>query len=870
MPYQLTLEQSEIVRTDLKPGEILKIIAFAGTGKTTTLFEYTKERPKLRFLYVAFNKSVQIEASAKFPKNVRCRTAHSLAWPGFGVKFREKLVPDNKAYMVRETLNLSNYEDAKHVISTLYNYLISADPDISKIHIPKRAYNFYRYHKKHFPDLVELAKKLWSIMRSGDNQNAGMIHDGYLKLYQLSRPKLNFDCILLDEAQDINPVIADIVVSQKCSKIIVGDPHQQIYSFRGAQDILSKIDFEKIKYLTQSFRFTNKIAQLANLILQTFKGENKRLVGLKSKNKKKPFNDYTYITRTNAFVFDKAAELHKKKRIGFVGGLQGYRFSRIEDAYFLQKGEKERIKNRYIAWFNSYNEMKGYAQSVDDWELLGICKVVEKYDDAIPRLIRDIKNHHVDQHDAEVLLTTAHKSKGLEWENTFLADDFPPLIDGDKIIDTKDLDPDEFNLIYVAITRSKQIIRASKDSSLEKFILKSKTIEKRHKSEPAKEIRTREQKSSIISSKDMPMKKRQFIYMPEINRRTFLFFYRKGDSYSLREYPKHGGVILSYGKSYPYTADKILDLAKFNEDAPTHPVTDENFWREKIDEINKKYLTDSADKTDCEDNSAKKPTEQKEFNRGDFTGFFIHSKNNKTIKSVNDWLLFSPPKMGRRHWKDGRSAKELAKAWLETGKPKMPRELKNILQSHPLTRNFIPDFAIPEYVTRLDKFFGEHRNHDLIISGMSDDLKVLISIEAKADESFGKLICNVGSKNPNSKIPQRLELLKSSIFGLTIDDVIGNVRYQLLTGVAGALIEAKNRGADISVFIVHEFLSKALDYKKLQQNSDDFEYFVQILSGKTDLRTQFDELIEIESVPGGDFVPGDMKLLIGKTKVEVI
>ena len=226
--------------------------------------------------------------------------------------------------------------------------------------------------------------------------------------------------------------------------------------------------------------------------------------------------------------------------------------------------------------------------------------------------------------------------------------------------------------------------------------------------------------------------------------------------------------------------------------------------------------------------------------------------------------------MGRRHWKDGRSAKELAKAWLETGKPKMPRELKNILQSHPLTRNFIPDFAIPEFVTRIDNFSGEHRNHDLIINGMSDDLKVLISVEAKADESFGKLICNVGSKIPNSKIPQRLELLKNSIFGRTPDDVIGKVRYQLLTGVAGALIEAKNIGADISVFIVHEFLSKALDYKKVEQNSDDFEYFVQILSGKTDSRTQFDELIEIEGVPGGKFVPGDMKLLIGKTKAEVI
>jgi len=515
--------------------------------------------------------------------------------------------------------------------------------------------------------------------------------------------------------------------------------------------------------------------------------------------------------------------------------------------------------------------MKDYAQSVDDWELIGICKVVEKYNDAIPSLIRDIIKHHVDQHDAEILLTTAHKSKGLEWENTFLADDFPPLVDGDKIIDSKELDPDEFNLIYVAITRSKQRIKISLNSPLNKFIQKSKTSEKHYISEPAKEIRTGEQRSSIINSKDMPIKKRQLIYVPVINRNTFLLFYRKGESYSLREYPKHGGVILSYAKSYPYTADEILDLAgEYKEDAPTHDVTDEVYWRKKIGEVNKKYLTNYADKTDGEDNSAKKSTEKKEFNRNTFTGFHIHSKNNEVIKSVDDWLLFSPPKMKKRHWKDGRSAKELAKAWLETGKPKMPQELVNILQIHPLTRNFVPKFAIPEFVTSLDNFFGGQRNHDLIINGSSDNKKILVSVEAKADEPFGELICNVGSKKPNSKIPQRLELLSNSIFGCRIDNELSNVRYQLLTGVAGALIEAKNRGADITVFIVHEFLSEALDDRKIKQNSYDFEYFVRILLERDNFLLQSNELYEIESVPGGEFVPSDMKLLIGKTNVKVI
>jgi len=868
-PYQLTSEQAEIVNTDLSSDGILKIIAFAGTGKTSTLVEYTKRRPKLRFLYVAFNKSVQIEASEKFPKNVQCRTAHSLAWSNFGRKYSDKLVNDIKAFMVKDTLNLVNYEDAKNVISTLYNYLISADIDISKIHIPKRAFELYKLKKKQAPDLVELAQKLWSLMQSLDDQNVGMLHDGYLKLYQLSRPKLHFDCILLDEAQDINPVIADIVVSQKCSKIIVGDPHQQIYSFRGAQDIISKINAEETKYLTHSFRFTNNIARLANLILITFKNEDRKLVGLKTKNKKNPFDTYTYITRTNAFVFDKAAQLHRKKKIGFIGGIKGYRFNRIKDAYHLLKGNKERIQNRYIAWFNSYIEMKEYAQSAEDWELLGICKMVEKYNDAIPKLIHDIKKYHVDEKDAEVFLTTAHKAKGLEWENTFLADDFPPLIDDDKIIDSNELDSDEFNLIYVAITRSKQRIRVAKDSSLKKFIQKAKAIEKCSSHKLRTENRAREQRSSVILPKEMPMKSRQLIYVPEINPNTFLFFFRKDDSYSLREYPKEGGIILSYGKSYPYNADEILNMAKFRENARTHPTTDQKFWRKEIDEANERYLTDYVEKKEINANLNNRKTEEIEF-YGEKTGFRLISKNNQNIKSLDDWLLYAPPKMGERHWKDYRSAKELAKAWLRTGKPKLPNELKIILQSYPKTKNFSPEYAIPEHVTRLDNFFGEHRNHDLITVGYSGGLKILISIEAKADESFGKLISEMRSKNPNSKIPQRLELLTNSIFGREIDDDIRNVRYQLLTGVGGALIEAKNRGANLSVFIVHEFISRSVDTRKIEENSKDFDYFVRNLSRKSEPSVQLNKLLEIDGIPGGEFVPNDMRLLVGKIQTKLI
>lgn len=48
----LTSEQRSIVLADVKPGEVLTVLAFAGTGKTTCLRAYAQARPHLRVLYL--------------------------------------------------------------------------------------------------------------------------------------------------------------------------------------------------------------------------------------------------------------------------------------------------------------------------------------------------------------------------------------------------------------------------------------------------------------------------------------------------------------------------------------------------------------------------------------------------------------------------------------------------------------------------------------------------------------------------------------------------------------------------------------------------------------------------------------------------
>ncbi|MCP4720797.1 MAG: hypothetical protein GY860_15195, partial [Desulfobacteraceae bacterium] len=255
------------------------------------------------------------------------------------------------------------------------------------------------------------------------------------------------------------------------SIILVGDGHQQIYSFRGARDTLKSFSAAKTKYLTQSFRFDNNVARVANMILATFKKENRQIAGTPVPAKP-PWDPrhHTIIARTNATLFDRAVRLYKKYKIGFVGGVGSYRLGILKDVYYLYKKDHSQIKDAYVKSFSSFHDLKSYARAVEDFELSSVCKMVEKYTTTIPGHVDRIMEQAVEGEKAGILLTTAHKSKGLEWANVLLMEDFHPLIKEGKIIDPAGVDPDEFNLIYVAMTRAMVNLRFDRESDIPEFI----------------------------------------------------------------------------------------------------------------------------------------------------------------------------------------------------------------------------------------------------------------------------------------------------------------------------------------------------------------------------------------------------------------
>lgn len=238
------------------------------------------------------------------------------------------------------------------------------------------------------------------------------------------------------------------------------------------------------------------------------------------------------------------------------------------------------------------------------------------------------------------------------------------------------------------------------------------------------------------------------------------------------------------------------------------------------------------------------------------------------IDCLYQWFDKCQPQGKLKHWKDGRSAKETAKHWLHT----IPEQFKKILNQS----NLIFKLCSPEYVSKIDNYKGNARNHDLlIIAEGAKKETVVISIESKADESFDvtiseriKAATTEFVKNPNSKALDRIKDLRNAIFGSLNDDQLP-LRYQLLTAVAGTLAEAKNQKATKAFFLVQTFVSDEIDQKKHLQNQVDLDAFISLLSHRKCAQIENGKLIDTIRVPGNNFIPNNIDLWIGKYVVNI-
>lgn len=470
---KFTDEQSVVIEC---PDRNLTVNAFAGSGKTSTLVGYSLARLEDRILYLAFNSAVAAEARNRFPRNVECRTSHSLAYAAFGVAYKHKLGNPRARDVVEFLQSVMRTSDmgrdkyffvqcALRRVSAFFatgstDDLIPDDP-IGEGQISPSG------EKLDNSKINKAAQHLWDAMKDKSNHAVKLPHDGYLKLFQLSGPDLSrYDRILLDEAQDTNPCLLNIIKYQNCGKVLVGDKHQNIYGYRQSINAMALVEGTRLD-LTSSFRFGDRVASVANAVLRTFCGERVQIRGLSTDQS--DIKSKCYLHRTNAGLFGRGVELVKSGRLPhFVGGVQNYAFEIIVDTWKLSVGQQD-IRDPFLRRFKTYAELEAYAESVDDREIKSRMKIVSNYGSSIPRYVDQIIQADTTADRAHATLTTAHKAKGQEWDEVILGDDFPEMMISGlprtairaKALGENGLSIEEANLAYVAATRAKKKLRES-------------------------------------------------------------------------------------------------------------------------------------------------------------------------------------------------------------------------------------------------------------------------------------------------------------------------------------------------------------------------------------------------------------------------
>lgn len=488
-PIQLTHEQYAPIESAARK---IVVKALAGSGKSTLLKAYAHFKPDERIIYLVFNTDNASQAKLSFPKsNVYVSTTHALAFKTVGVHYqRAGKLGFLSATALKQTLNINDWAFVKLISETINNFTFSVDTVISANNLPASIDAFYSNKTSM---IIEYAQRAWKHIIDLDHP-LKCSHDAYLKIWALGQPVLDYDTIMFDEGQDSNNLIMSVISKQKAKLIMVGDRNQQIYSFRGSVNALEHPflrDAEQYA-LTQSFRFGSDIAKLANIILG-MAGETLRVKGLDAIKSSIMTHDdnepghhgqpyqKAYISRTVFGTIEVALSLLEHKKKTYWGGkIASYNLDELINLYHFSINAFDKVKDqKLLKDFGTFTNYKDISKRLNDSEMARSIKIVETYGANLPTKIEQLKMAATDhQSEAAFVVTTAHRSKGLEFECVTLMDDFTnpytTLEDAKKrngfVINAKMKEQfvSEMSLLYVAVTRT--IYRLNINSVIKELI----------------------------------------------------------------------------------------------------------------------------------------------------------------------------------------------------------------------------------------------------------------------------------------------------------------------------------------------------------------------------------------------------------------
>src|SRR3546814_7818096 len=92
--------------------------------------------------------------------------------------------------------------------------------------------------------------------------------------------------------------------------------------------------------------------------------------------------------------------------------------NQVSAGYALFKGIRQQIPDPIVSRFRTWDDCVDASEHEDEPDLVRLVRIIEQYTDEIPELLQGMKKRHCpDDNRANIIVGTAHKSKGLEYHH---------------------------------------------------------------------------------------------------------------------------------------------------------------------------------------------------------------------------------------------------------------------------------------------------------------------------------------------------------------------------------------------------------------------------------------------------------------------
>ena len=487
----------------------LVVEASAGSGKSYTLIKCVEEIPgDKRILLSAFNRDIAnvLKRKAKDMPNVNVCTLHSLGLQMLQRNYpNEELALDEfkyKSYLntnIKTLSSINTYELSKRDFARYMNniedfinfgrcYLCETVKDLDFI--------ADRYDIDTIADEKEIAL---DVLEYGKHNLSQIDYTDMIWLPNVLFCKpigLQYDWIFIDEAQDLSVCQREIVL--KCRKIntrmvLVGDSEQALYSFASSDPE----SFKKLKELPNtsslplsiSYRCAKNIVNFAKQIVPTIEENNDGREGeIKYDVQLDEIKDGDMVLcRNNAPLMQVYVDFIKQGKKCFIRGKDiGLNLKNMVKRTGIEVLNKN-IQNDgvfarlYDLLFDMINEIVSkynisYYDAVESaivsnrLDMIKALEILSSDINTADELIERINNIFSDRKKGGISLSTIHKAKGLEADNVYIVcRHLMPSSRAKKEWEIRQ----EYNLMYVAYTRAKNILGFVDDSAFASFNAKT-------------------------------------------------------------------------------------------------------------------------------------------------------------------------------------------------------------------------------------------------------------------------------------------------------------------------------------------------------------------------------------------------------------